>query len=46
VRAVPAPEARQQINALMAEKYGWADAYIGFFLDRGGATPIRLDPRQ
>jgi hypothetical protein len=45
VWAVPALEVQQRINALMAEKYGWADAYIGFFFDRDDATPIRLDPR-
>ena len=41
--AVPAK--RAELNALMREKYGWADAYIGFFISRAEAVPIRLDPR-
>jgi hypothetical protein len=45
VRAVPEPSAQERINSLMAQKYGWADRYIGFFFSRGGAVPIRLDPR-
>ncbi|NWG45001.1 MAG: hypothetical protein HXY25_00440 [Alphaproteobacteria bacterium] len=43
--AVPVPEATPRINALMAEKYGWADAYIGFLYSRTEAVAIRLDPR-
>jgi len=33
------------INALMHEKYGWADTYIGLFIDHARSVPIRLDPR-
>lgn len=33
------------INALMRQKYGWADAYIGLFFPRSHAVAIRLDPR-
>jgi hypothetical protein len=43
VTAVPAK--RAELNAMMREKYGWADAYIGFFISRAEAVPIRLDPR-
>jgi hypothetical protein len=43
--AVPIAEVRDQINPLFAEKYGWADAYIGALFGRDDATPIRLDPR-
>ena len=44
-RAVPAPEARDTINGLMHEKYGFADTLIEFV--EGGWTPVavRLDPR-
>jgi len=45
ITAVPVPEARDRVNALMAEKYGWADKFIGFFFSRDKSTPIRLDPR-
>jgi hypothetical protein len=45
VIAVPVPEAKERVNALMAEKYGWADKFIGFFFSRDKATPIRLDSR-
>ncbi len=49
-RAVPDrdPTARDRVNALMREKYGFADRFIAVTLgdaDRGGALPIRLDPR-
>ena len=43
--AVPDATSRDRLNALFAAKYRWADAYIGALLGRGGATPIRLDPR-
>jgi hypothetical protein len=43
-RAVPAPDARDRVNALMREKYGLADRWIGFWFDRSDAIPIRLDP--
>lgn len=46
VRAVPEVGARERINGLMREKYGWADAYIGALFGRDDAIPIRLDPRQ
>ena len=45
VRAVPLPEARDRINDLMNEKYGFADSYICFFLPREKKIPVRLDPR-
>jgi hypothetical protein len=44
-RAVPQPDQRERVNALMHEKYGWADAYIGMLFGRDDAVPIRLDPR-
>ncbi|MBW2280716.1 MAG: nitroreductase family deazaflavin-dependent oxidoreductase [Deltaproteobacteria bacterium] len=40
--------ARYRVNALMREKYGFADGFIAVTLgdsDREGALPIRLDPR-
>lgn len=43
--AVPVAALRDQLNPLFAEKYGWADAYIGALFGRDDATPIRLDPR-
>ncbi len=49
-RAVPDrdPAARDRVNALMQEKYGFADTFIAVSLgdaDRAGALPIRLEPR-
>jgi hypothetical protein len=43
-RAVPEPEARDAINALMQEKYGWADSYVSFFFPRARKVPVRLVP--
>jgi hypothetical protein len=42
--AVPAPASRDLVNALMLDKYGWADQWIGLVFGRDGAVPIRLDP--
>ncbi|MCP3987157.1 MAG: nitroreductase family deazaflavin-dependent oxidoreductase [bacterium] len=49
-RAVPVrdPAARDRVNTLMREKYGFADSFIAMSLgdtERAGALPIRLDPR-
>lgn len=43
--ARPDPTQRDAINALMLDKYGWAERYIGFFIDRSDSIPIRLEPR-
>ena len=40
--AEPSVDARDSINDLMNDKYGWADDYIGMLYGRGGAIPIRL----
>ncbi len=45
VRAVPDVPARERINRLMNEKYGFADSYIGFFFGRDDAIPIRLEAK-
>ena len=44
LRATPVPEARDKINDLMHEKYGWADDYVCFFFPREKKIPVRLDP--
>jgi F420H(2)-dependent quinone reductase len=44
MRAVPTPEARDTINDLMNQKYGWADNLICFFLPRDKKVPVRLLP--
>jgi len=38
-------EARENVRALMREKYGWADWWVGLFQDTSEAVAIRLDPR-
>ena len=43
-RATAVPESTSEINRLMAEKYGWADAYIGLMFSREHSLAIRLDP--
>lgn len=43
-RATPVPGGTERINALMAEKYGWADMVIGLIRDSSNAVPVRLDP--
>ncbi len=44
MRAVPTPEARDTINDLMYQKYGFADSLICFFLPRDKKVPVRLLP--
>lgn len=44
--AVQVEGSRERINALMAERYGWADRLIGLVRSRDGAVAIRLDPRS
>lgn len=44
--AEPQPWQRETINRLMAEKYGWAEWYIGLVVNRHGSIPIRLDPPE
>ncbi len=40
--AQPAVDAKDTINRLMNDKYGWADDYIGMLFGRDNAIPIRL----
>ncbi len=41
--AEPAPAARDTVNALMADKYGWRDDLIGLLVGgRDAAVPVRL----
>ncbi|RIK91091.1 MAG: hypothetical protein DCC71_25230 [Proteobacteria bacterium] len=44
-RAIPVPgqEAHDRVRALLREKYGWADAWIGLVQDTSRSIPIRLD---
>jgi hypothetical protein len=42
VVANPESEYRDAINRLMAEKYGWREAYVGFFFSKEGSVPVRL----
>jgi hypothetical protein len=42
--AVPTPEARDTVNDLMQQKYGWADSYISFYFPRSTKLAVRLTP--
>ena len=44
MRAVPDTTARDRVNALMAEKYGWAELYTGLLFSREESIPVRLEP--
>ena len=44
--AVPDPEKVDEINRLMAEKYGLSEAYIGAILGRENSVAVRLEPIQ
>jgi hypothetical protein len=43
-RATPLAHRRARINALIADRYGWAEWILTQFEDRDFATPILLDP--
>ena len=40
--AQPMPERVNAVNLAMADKYGWADAYIALLFGREDAIPIKL----
>jgi len=42
---LPPPEGHPLIRGLLAQKYGWADWWIGLVADTSSSTAIRLDPR-
>jgi hypothetical protein len=46
-RAVPVEDAaaRDRINALTLEKYGWREQALRLGMETAGTTPIRLEPR-
>ena len=41
---VPNPEGHQRIRSLLAQKYGWADCWIGLLTDTSRSVAIRLEP--
>lgn len=45
-KAVPYPENVDEINRLMAEKYGLSEAYIAAILGRENSVAVRLEPIQ
>lgn len=42
--AEPQPEARDTINDLMHQKYGWADSLVCLFMPRSTKVPVKLEP--
>ncbi len=47
MRATPEPgqAGHERIRRLLADKYGWADAWIGLVADTSQSVIVRLDPR-
>lgn len=43
VRLVPEPAMLDEVNARMAESYGWADTFVGMMGDHAGALPFRVN---
>lgn len=41
---VPNPEGHVRIRALLAEKYGWADRWVGLLQDTSRSVAVRLEP--
>ena len=46
-RAVPVatPRAHERLRELLGEKYGWADRWVGLFVDTSDSIAVRLEPR-
>ncbi len=44
-RAEAVPHMGPEVDARMAEKYGWADRLIGIIRSEGESIAVRLDPR-
>ena len=42
---VPGDAGHRRIRRLLAEKYGWADTWIGLLTDTSRSVAVRLDPR-
>ncbi len=42
--ATPFTHRRERVNALMAERYGWADWFLSKIEGRDDAVPVYLDP--
>lgn len=40
----PGPDGRARIRALLREKYGWADWWVGLIQDTSDSVLVRLDP--
>jgi len=43
--AIPTPHARELVNQLFAEQYGWGEWVLSHLSDRSKSIPIRLAPR-
>ncbi len=39
------PDGHEHIRRLLAQKYGWADRWVGLLTDTSGSVAIRLDCR-
>jgi hypothetical protein len=48
MRATPEPgvAGHQRIRRLLAEKYGWADTWIGLLADTSSSVAVRLEPEK
>jgi hypothetical protein len=41
---VPNPEGHLRIRALLAQKYGWADCWVGLLQDTSQSVAVKLEP--
>jgi hypothetical protein len=45
-RPVSDPDAQQQVRALLREKYGFRDRWVGLFVAASGSVAVRLLPAE
>jgi hypothetical protein len=44
-QVVEGEETRERVRAMLAEKYGWAAAYVDLLQDTSSSVMVRFDPR-
>lgn len=44
-KPVPNPDGHTRIRAMLAQKYGWADRWVGLLQDTAASMAVKLEPQ-
>jgi F420H(2)-dependent quinone reductase len=44
-RPMPNPDGHTRIRAMLADKYGWADRWVGLLQDTSASVAVKLEPQ-